>query len=150
MVLPHPWASFYNDFTNYINPGVLMITVHLETLKSTPTSRVCGKKTITFDRQTVEITVTLGQKADRREVQCHTRTEGCVPGAPLECVTIYGLAVRFSSGNKIWPGSATYWVKSGNVNNLCPNIDKRGYFSLAGFAEDYTGKAVRSQHNAVA
>jgi hypothetical protein len=65
-------------------------------------------------------------------------------------ITVHGLAVRFSSGSKVWPGSAIYWIKSGNVNHIRPNIDKSGNFILVGYAEDFDGKAVRSQHNAVA
>lgn len=64
--------------------------------------------------------------------------------------TVWDLAVKFSSGAKVWPGSAIYWIKSGNVNHIRPNIDKSGYFILVGYAADFDGKKVRSQHNAVA
>jgi len=65
-------------------------------------------------------------------------------------ITVFGLAVKFSSGSKVWPGSALYWLKNGVVNTIRPNIDKNGHFILVGYAEDFAGKAVRSQHNAVA
>lgn len=112
----------------------MAITVHIDTLK------VIGQRTVgdyTFDVTTIE--VSIGN--DRRAVPCSTDSRS---------VTIWGLAVRFSQGSKVWPGSATYWRETGVVNNLRPNIDKMGYFLLAGFAEDFAGKAVRSQHNAVA
>lgn len=106
--------------------------VHIETLKT-----ISGDL---WSRATVEITI----KGDRREVVCYESG-----GANHRHLVIYGLAVRFSSGEKVWPGSATYWFESGNVNNLRPNIDKRGYFTLVGFISDYEGKSVRSTHNAV-
>lgn len=112
----------------------MAITVHIDTLK------VVGQRTVgshTWDITTVEVSI----GTDRRALRC---------SADSKCVTVYGLAVRFSQGSKVWPGSATYWRETGVVNNLRPNIDKSGYFLLAGFAEDFAGKAVRSQHNAVA
>jgi hypothetical protein len=105
--------------------------VHIETLQT-----VGGK-------QTVEITI----GSDRRRVPCYERG---APGQRWHDLTICGLAVRFRTGTKVWPGTAVYWFSSGNVNNLTPNIDKRGHFSLVGYAEDFVGKTVRSQHNAVA
>lgn len=121
--------------------------VHIDTLKiSERASYTVGKgknaKVVEFDRHTVEITI----GDDRRAVACHpTYKDGA-----LSDITIYGLAVRFSQGAKVWPGHATWWAQSGNVNNLHPNIDKSGHFFLAGYAADYDGKAVKSQHNAVA
>lgn len=110
------------------------LEVHIDTLK------VVGQRTVgdyTWDQYTIE--VSIGN--DRRVVRCSPDNDR---------VTIYELAVRFNQGTKVWPGSAIYWIKSGRVGNLSPNIDKRGYFLLVGFAEDFDGKAVRSQHNAVA
>ena len=112
----------------------MAITVHIDTLKTV------GQRTVgsyTFDEKTIEVSI----GTDRRAVRC---------SADAKSITIFGLAVRFSQGSKVWPGSAIYWRETGVVNNLRPNIDKRGYFLLAGFAEDFDGKAVRSQHNAVA
>jgi hypothetical protein len=110
------------------------LEVHIDTLK------VVGQCTVgnyTFDQHTIEVSI----GSDRRVVRCSTSDDH---------VTIHGMAVRFNQGTKVWPGSAVYWLKNGTVNNLRPNIDKRGYFLLVGFAEDFAGKAVRSQHNAVA
>lgn len=86
----------------------------------------------------VEVTI----NGDRRRVSCSSVYNGWV--------SIHKLAVRFSQGAKVWPGTATYWVESGRINDVRPNIDKRGHFSLAGFFEDYESKTVASQHNAVA
>lgn len=116
----------------------MTLTVHFETLKSEPATYVVRGVTRAYDRHTVEISI----NGDRRVVSC---------GAPLNGgISIYGLAVRFSTGAKVWPGSAIYWLESGRVNNLRPNIDKRGEFSLVGFMSDYENKNTRSRHNAVA
>ncbi len=118
----------------------MTLTVHIDTFKAA--EQITLRDGSTLQRHTVE--VTIGK--DRRAVYC---------GIPFgdegkRHMSIFGLAVRFSSGTKVWPGSATYWIDADKVNNLTPNIDKRGYFLLVGFAEDFAGKAVRSQHNAVA
>lgn len=119
--------------------------VHIETLKvSERASYTSGKgknaKTIEFDRHTVE--VTIGQ--DRRAVPCSAICNNAV--------TIYGLAVRFRTGAKVWPASAVYWLQGGHVNNLRPNIDKfNGQFcTLVGYMADFEDEPVRSRHNAVA
>lgn len=116
-----------------------MITVHLDTLQSTPDSYTYKGVTRQLDRQTVEITI----RGDRRRVNCH---------ADKTSISIFGLAVRFQTGTKIWPGSAIYWREKGHVNNLRPNIDKfNGQFCrLVGFFEDHVASKHRSQHNAVA
>jgi hypothetical protein len=122
-----------------------MITVHLETLtavKRTYTDRK-GRE-VSYDSHTIEISI----GSDRRAVRCHpiTRTDGD------SNISIYELAVRFRTGAKVWPASAVYWLKSGNVNNLRPNIDKfNGQFcQLVGYFADHEDSAHRSQHNAVA
>lgn len=109
--------------------------VHFDTFKPTETYVANGKE---YQRHTVE--VSIGN--DRRTVKCSGIYNGWVE--------VYGLAVRFQTGAKVWPGSVTYWVESGKANAPRPNIDKRGHVSLVGFYEDYKGKAVQSQHNAVA
>lgn len=112
--------------------------VHLETIKTLPADVYKTKRgPVTIERKTVEVTV----GKDRRAIACYESADR---------IDLYGLAVRFSQGSKVWPASAVYWRASGNVNNLRPNIDKRGHFTLVGFAEDFDGKPVRSQHNAVA
>lgn len=112
--------------------------VHIDTFKST------GIHTYgTFSREEFSVEITI--KGDRRAVRCVQWGAG--DDARL---TIFGLAVKFNQGAKVWPGCATYWIKSGRVNNLTPNIDKRGTFILCGYSADFEGKSVRSQHNAVA
>lgn len=128
--------------------------VHTETLKHVSTdSYTVGKrarrtdagKTYEIKRWTVE--VTIGK--DRRAIRCSpSYTVG--PVVALDSIDLYGLAVRFSSGEKVWPGSAVWWACHGQVNNLRPNIDKHGHFFLAGFFEDVAESAHRSMHNAVA
>lgn len=113
--------------------------VHIETLKHVGQEAYAH---VTIQRYTVE--VTIGK--DRRAVRCHpVRVNG-----EIDHLNLFDLAVRFSSGAKVWPGSAVWWSKTGNVNNLRPNIDKRGYFSLVGYFADFEAKPVASQHNAVA
>ena len=61
---------------------------------------------------------------------------------------VFGLAVRFKTGTKIWPGRALCWIESHNVSDLRPCIEKRGGVALAGFLADYKGKESYSQHAA--
>lgn len=110
--------------------------VHFETFKQTGTRTFDDGRAI--DTYSVEVTI----RGDRRAVRCS--------GVFNDNITVYDIAVRFQTGAKVWPGYTTYWLKTGNVNNVRPSIDKRGHVSLVGFFEDYEGKAVRSQHNAVA
>jgi len=117
-----------------------MITIHFDTLQSeTRTYSTRKDGTQSYEAHTVE--VSIGNK--RRRVNC-SQHDGRT--------TIYGLAVRFRTGTKVWPGSAVYWAKTGNINNLRPNIDKfNGQFcSLVGFFEDHADSKHRSLHNAVA
>lgn len=114
--------------------------VHFDTFREEPEMVWTDKKGVErrWKLHSVEITI----KNDRRRVSCSDPFNGRM--------VIHGLGVRFSNGEKVWPGTAYYWLESGNVNSLTPNIDKRGYFYLAGFFEDFDGKKVASQHNAVA
>ena len=116
-----------------------MITVHLDTLQSKLETYDSRSGPVTFERQTIEISI----GNDRRRVNCHQSRD---------CIDLYGLAVRFRTGAKVWPASAVYWLKSGNVNNLRPMIDKfNGQFcQLLGYFEDHEQSKHRSQHNAVA
>lgn len=121
--------------------------VHIETLTRLPDEVTMigrGKNAVPFTsvRHTVEVTI----KGERRAVRCLTD----ISDEARKHLTIFGIAVRFSHGAKVWPGSAVYWFKSGNVNNVRPDIDKSGVFYVVGFADDFAGKASRSQHNAVA
>lgn len=110
--------------------------VHFDTFKQTGTRTFDDGRTI--DTYSVEVTI----RGDRRAVRCSSTFNNRID--------IYDLAVKFQTGTKVWPGRAVYWLESGNVNHLAPEIDKRGHVSLVGFFEDYADKAVRSQHNAVA
>jgi hypothetical protein len=117
-----------------------MFTIHFDTLQTETVEYTDRKgRPRSYESQTVEITL----RGDRRRVSCHSRGDS---------TTIGGLAVRFRTGTKVWPGSAVYWAKTGNINNLRPNIDKfSGQFcSLVGFFEDHADSKHRSQHNAVA
>lgn len=113
----------------------MTIKVYPDTFKST------GLHTYgVYTREEFSVEVSIGN--DRRAVRCAKYAE--------DHLDLFDLAVRFSTGAKVWPGSATYWFKSGNVNNLRPNIDKRGHFICCGFFEDFAAAPVRSLHNAVA
>ena len=115
--------------------------VHIDTLRQDADYIYTDKRGVqkSIPRHSIEVTI----RNDRRRVRCGSIWNGSLP--------IFDLAVKFSSGEKVWPGSAYYWIESGNVNNLRPQIDKRGHFILAGFFEDFEDKAnIRSQHNAVA
>lgn len=110
--------------------------VHFDTYKVTGQRELSNGRM--HDLHSVEITI----GGDRRAVRCS--------GVHNGWISLWDLAVRFKTGAKVWPGEATYWIDSGKVNGLRPNIDKRGMVHLVGFYEDYKGKAVQSQHNAVA
>jgi len=121
-----------------------MITVHIDTIQTEPALYVIKGEARHFERETIEISI----RNDRRRVYCHvTRRDD-----QIDNIDLYGLAVRFRTGSKVWPGSATYWTKSGNVNNLRPNIDKSTgkYCLLLGYMADFEQNKNRSQHNAVA
>ena len=109
--------------------------VHIDTHKVTGKIKVAGKE---FDSYSVEITI----NNDRREVVC-----SCIAD---DNMVIHGLAVRFKTGAKVWPGHATYWVSSDKVNGLAANIGKMGSVRLVGFFSDFQEKTCRSRHNAVA
>lgn len=117
-----------------------MFTIHFDTLQTATVEYTDRKGTPrSYEQQSVEITL----RGDRRRVNCRQSNDN---------TTIYGLAVKFRTGTKVWPGSAVHWTKSGNINNLRPNIDKfNGQFcSLVGFFADHEQSKHRSQHNAVA
>jgi hypothetical protein len=78
---------------------------------------------------TVEITV----GKDRRRVNCHVNGD---------TINIYGIAVRYRTGTKVWHGTAIYWRNSGRVNNVRSHIDHRARFasvSVVGFWADFEG-----------
>lgn len=121
-----------------------MLQVHIETLKisgkgSYKTGKGKTAKTVEYDMHSIEVTIA----GDRREVRCHPSDKN---------VSVFGLAVKFQTGEKIWPASAIYWIEKGTVNNIRPNIDK---FSgqncrLVGYMSDFEQSSTRSMHNAVA
>ena len=117
-----------------------MIIIHFDTLQSeTRTYSTRKGGTQTYEAHTVE--VSIGNK--RRRVNC-SQYDGRT--------TIYGLAVRFRTGTKVWPGSATHWDKTGQVSGLRPNIDKFSgqWCHLVGFIADFEASKALSQHNSVA
>lgn len=61
-------------------------------------------------------------------------------------VTIYGFAVRYPTGAKVWSGHVTYWLKSGNIQGPETPLDhraRRASCSVVGFYAD-TNPAHRS------
>lgn len=117
-----------------------MLTVHTDTIQ-TATRRYTDRKGVerSYEYKTVEVSI----REDRRRVQCVVDTRS---------ITVCGLAVRFRTGAKVWPGTASYWRESGVVNNIRPNIDKfsGNSCSLVGYIEDHEESPNRSKHNAVA
>jgi len=66
-------------------------------------------------------------------------------------LTIFGLAIRYQTGTKIWPGTAIYWFKNGAINNVRGPQDHRQRFhslQIVGFWED-AQEPVRSRHSSV-
>lgn len=55
-------------------------------------------------------------------------------------VTIFGIAVRYPQGNKVWKGMVTYWIDSKRFNNAKSlGMDRRqlhNYVSIVGFYDD--------------
>lgn len=52
-------------------------------------------------------------------------------------IYVYGIALKYTSGSKIWNGAFTYWFKSGNINGV--NMEHRARHasvSVVGFYED--------------
>lgn len=94
-----------------------------------------------YDGETIEVEIS----GDRRRLPAWAFSDH---------VYIAGLAVKYPTGKKVWPGRAIYWPASGRVNNLhARNMDHRvgsNYVVLVGYFADYANKAVRSQHKAVA
>jgi len=112
--------------------------VHLDTHRQEPDYVWTNKKgEQRLERFTVEVTI----RGDRRRVHCSKVWGDRLP--------IFGLAVRFSQGAKVWRGMADYLVSKDQVVNLQPCIDKRGNFILAGYFQDFDKKPVASQHNAM-
>lgn len=119
--------------------------VHIDTFRNDPSETyLIGKgkrqRSVTIERNSVEITI----NGDRRRVRCSSVINN-------SNIRLYEIAVRFGAGKKVWPGGAMYWLETGNVNNVRPNIDRHSWhtFSVCGYAEDYKNKPVSSQHNAV-
>ncbi len=65
--------------------------------------------------------------------------------------TIYGVAVRYRTGTKVWPGSLIYWPENGRINNVRGPQDHRQSFhslQVVGFWADVQDR-YRSEHNSV-
>ena len=87
------------------------------------------------------------------EIEGQVRTLPATEGgdAANRHYTIHGLAVRYRTGTKIWPGHAMYWPASDHVNNVCGPQDHRARkheLRIVGFwcdiPEDY-----QSEHSSV-
>lgn len=119
----------------------MSILVHPETVRQEADATYTDRKGVarSYKRHTVEVTI----HGDRRRVACS-------PDATA--ITVFGIALRFRTGTKVWPGSAVFWRGGGHVNNIRPNIDKFNgqWCSVVGFFEDHKDSEHRSQHNAVA
>lgn len=92
----------------------------------------------------VTVTVEIGGKV--RELDGYEMGEG-----DYRHVCFSGLAVRYRTGEKIWPGRAIYWFKSGNVNNVRGPQDHRQRFHnlfIVGFWDDVEDRN-RSEHSSV-
>ena len=94
-----------------------------------------------FNSDSIEIEI----RGDRRRVRAFQNGDH---------ILVYGLAVKYQTGKKIWPGMAIYWPASGNINNLqASNMDHRArsnFVLLVGYWADYADTKARSQHKAVA
>jgi hypothetical protein len=66
--------------------------------------------------------------------------------------TIYGLAVRYRTGSKVWPGTAIYWPATGHINNVLGTQDHRSgrgaSLQIVGFWSDVQDQ-YRSEHSSV-
>ena len=54
-------------------------------------------------------------------------------------ITIYGFAIRYSQGQKIWHASVCYWPATGKFSQVNPPMDHRNrwaHVTLVGFYED--------------
>lgn len=94
-----------------------------------------------YDGNSIEIEI----RGDRRRVRAFRSGD---------FILVHGLAVKYKTGKKIWPGHAIYWPASGNINNLqASNMDHRArsnFVMLVGYWADYADTTARSQHKAVA
>jgi len=67
-------------------------------------------------------------------------------------ITVFGIACKFQTGNKVWPAKITYWPEKEMFSALSPfnysrvNGGRRSY-QLVGFENHFTKSANRSQHN---
>jgi hypothetical protein len=62
-------------------------------------------------------------------------------------VMVYGIAIRYPTGSKIWFGSFTYWPASGHINGIMTPMQHRARFAhvnVVGFYGD-AAQAIRSQ-----
>jgi hypothetical protein len=67
------------------------------------------------------------------------RCKGCLPGQPDERVTIYGFAIRYSQGNKLWWASMVYWPARGTHSQFNTPMTHRtrwAHVNVVGFWAD--------------
>ena len=62
-------------------------------------------------------------------------------------ITVYGIAIRYPTGSKVWFGSFVYWPATGHINNIHTPMEHRARFAhvnVVGFYED-AKESIRSQ-----
>lgn len=94
------------------------------------------------------MTVTLEINGQVRDLPAH---EWNLEGRERR-IDIYGIAVRYRTGTKVWPGRCVYWPATGNINNVHGPQDHRQRFhqlSVVGFWADVQ-EQYRSEHSSVA
>lgn len=65
-----------------------------------------------------------------------------------ENAVVYGVAVKYRTGEKVWKGNFTYWFASGNINGVHAPMQHNSRIasvSIVGFYDDFAEK-VQSQH----
>ena len=62
-------------------------------------------------------------------------------------ITVYGLAIKYRTGTKIWNAQATVWKDNGNIQfrGGLDNRQRAGACIVLGFYSDYADKS-KSQH----
>jgi hypothetical protein len=99
-------------------------------------------KVIEINRETSKATVELFGKT--RELKFITMKNG----SGQELLMLFGIAVRYSHGNKIWSASVDYFPESGKFAQPYTPMDHRSrwaHVSIVGFYEDVP-EQYRSKH----
>lgn len=100
--------------------------------------------------RTQRVTVKLNNDYKTAEVTIDGNTKTLQIYAYADCVRVFGVAVKYRTGEKVWNGEFIFWPTSGNVNNVSSGLDHRGsrhQLEIVGFYSDFAA-GVQSQHNA--